>query len=297
METPPNSQPSTSYSTPPHHVVETPPNSPAPTTTPEQPYVASPQPPPQPPRLYSTSPLFGSIGQVGSVSFPRDSGSSSVMKEPSYEPPFAPLNDLLRTFVDGIRLTARQVTRIYKFSGSDYEASRKCLAAGGPTLASVLNMVNKMFEHYPKTKCYIDSEDAWGDLLAQYKSSTMNINSQLRVTLNNQPPIDTGGVRRQVYTHAFMDFAANRHIQLFDGPANYLRPRCTAEVRSSGLLKVLGTIIAHSICQDGIGFSYLSPTCFWYIVGGEEKALQFACVEDLPGDSASVLKQVGKSTK
>lgn len=214
------------------------------------------------------------------------------------QPQLAPLDALLGEFVDGIKLTARQVTLIYKLSGSDYEAAHKCLAAGGPTLFSILQMVIKVFEHYPNTKYSIDSTDVWADLVAHYKRPMVNLHSQVRITLDNggQPAVDTGGVRRQMYTHAFMDFARNKFFKLFEGPANYLRPRCTAEVRSSGLLKILGTMIAHSICQDGIGFPYFSPTCFWYIIGGETKALQFACVEDLPGDSALVVKQVLKIT-
>ena len=125
-----------------------------------------------------------------------------------------------------------------------------------------------------------------------YGLTLTNCRSRLRVTLDNQPALDTGGVRRQVYTTALEEFARNKWIKLFDGPENYLRPACTAEVRSSGLLKVLGTIIAHSIGQDAIGFPYLSPTCYWYIVGGEDKAIQYASVEDLPGDSASFISLV-----
>lgn len=84
-------------------------------------------------------------------------------------------------------------------------------------------------------------------------------------------------------------------IRLFDGPQNHLRPVCTAEARSCGLLKILGTMIVHSICQDGIRFPYLSPTCYWYITG-EEKALQFATVEDVPADSAMIISQVSNIT-
>ena len=83
----------------------------------------------------------------------------------------------------------------------------------------------------------------------------------------------TRGVRRQVYTLAYEAFATNQFIRLFDGPEHHLRPAYSAEARSSGLLKILGGMISHSICQDGVGFPYLSPTCFWYIVGGEEKAI------------------------
>ena len=112
------------------------------------------------------------------------------------------------------------------------------------------------------------------------------------VVLGSQPPVDTGGVRRQLYSTVFAEFAENKHIRLFDGPVNHRRPVCTAEARASGLFKVLGMMVAHSICQDGIGFPYFSPTCYWYMVGGEEKALQFASVEDVGGDVAAIVSQV-----
>ena len=81
-------------------------------------------------------------------------------------------------------------------------------------------------------------------------------------------------------------------MQLFDGPEKHLHPVCTAEARSSGLIKILGTMISHSICQDGIGFPYLSPTFYWYMISGEEKALQYATVSDMPDDSAIIISKV-----
>ena len=51
-------------------------------------------------------------------------------------------------------------------------------------------------------------------------------------------------------------------------------------------------MIAHSICQDGCGFPYLSPTCYSYLIGGEDRALELVSLEDLPADSASVVSLV-----
>jgi len=57
-------------------------------------------------------------------------------------------------------------------------------------------------------------------------------------------------------------------------------------------------MIAHSICQDGIGFPYLSPLCYWYLVGGEEKALEYGVTtEDLPDDAAHLISQVNIAIK
>lgn len=197
---------------------------------------------------------------------------------------------LLATFVSD-NLTTKQVTSIYKLSGSSFESSAACLL-DGPTLSSIIKMIGKRFENFPRLKLSVDSDSMWADVVSQYKSPSMNFYTKLRITLDDQPAVDTGGVRRQVYTSVYCDFAFNKYIRLFDGPANQLRPACTAEARSSGLLKVLGSMISHSVCQDGIGFPYLSPTCYWYIVGGEERALEFISNEDLPADSAFVVSQV-----
>ena len=154
--------------------------------------------------------------------------------------------------------------------------------------------VNEAFKTTPRVRVEIDSQDMWRDLLACYESRRVNDASQLQIVLSDQPPVDAGGVRRQVYTTVYSEFAKNEHVVLFHGPENYLRPALSVEARSSGLLKLLGKMIAHSICQDGIGFPYLSPFCYWYLVGGEEKALEYGVApEDLP-DSAAFFDITGE---
>lgn len=118
------------------------------------------------------------------------------------------------------------------------------------------------------------------------------VSKQLKVQLNNQPALDTGGVRSQLYSSVYGAFARNEHVNLFDGPDCYQRPRCTAEARSSGLFKVLGTMVAHSIAQDGIGFPFFSPTCYCYIADGEERTMEVMSYQDVGCDVASLLTQV-----
>ena len=128
-----------------------------------------------------------------------------------------------------------------------------CLSAG-PTLASILVAVSEHYIFTPKLKVAIESEDLWNDVVALYKKGV-----EVCITLDNQPAIDIGGVIRQVYSSVFTEFPTNKFFQLFDGPINYLRPACTADARSSGLLKLLGKMVAHSICQDGVGFPTYHP--------------------------------------
>lgn len=145
-------------------------------------------------------------------------------------------------------------------------------------------MMNFRFCSLPTIRLECDHTTAWADMVALYKGPRFNYRSKLRIVLANEPAVDTGGVRRQIYTSVFMDFANNKFVHLFEGPPNSLRPASTAEARSSGLFKTLGGMIGHSLCQDGIGFPHLSPTCYWFLVGGEEKAVEYASVEDLPAD-------------
>ena len=125
--------------------------------------------------------------------------------------------------------------------------------------------------------------------MALYKGRNFSDNTQVKITINGSPAIDAGGVRRQVYTKVFQDFADNRVIKLFEGEDNYLRPVTSAEARSSGLLKILGKMVGHSICQEGIGFPFLSPTCYWYMVGG---AIEQVSTQDFPADTALLIQQV-----
>ena len=120
----------------------------------------------------------------------------------------------------------------------------------------------------------------------------ITLNVQLRIVSDDLRAVDTGGLRRHVYSDVIRCFATNKPFPMFDGSFQHLRPSCTAEACSSGLLRILATIISHAICQDGIGFPFLSPTCYWYMVRGSNKALEFASAQDLPADSASVLSQV-----
>ena len=233
------------------------------------------------PTLQPTQPAQSSFESTQTALAPTHTSQSSGTNE---------LDEILATFVG--TLSVRQVTSIFKFSGCDAEQCTTCLLLG-PTLESILDMINKRFEQYPALKVTVDFEDMWADVVSHYKNPSMNLFSRLRIILRGKPPIDSGGVRRQIYTSTFENFSNNETIRLFEGPVNHLRPACTAEARSSGLFKVLGNIIGHSICQDGIGFPFFSPTCYWYLIGGEEKALEFASVEDLPADSAIVLAKVG----
>lgn len=194
--------------------------------------------------------------------------------------------------VFGDKLSAEQTASIYKISGENFTVSMECLLSG-PTLQSILMIMHRRYAEQPVIK--VDVEDitvAWEDAVTFYKSSRFDISKQIRVRINDQPVIDVGGVRAQLYSTVYGVFAQNEKITLFDGNVRYLRPHCSAEARSSGLFKILGMMIGHSIMQDGIGFPYISPVCYWYVAGKEQKALESLSVKDLNEDVGFLVTKV-----
>lgn len=152
--------------------------------------------------------------------------------------------------------------------------------------------MNEIFAKEGVVKVHIDAEEAWQDTVTFYKSHRLDITKQLRVQLNHKPALDTGGERAQLYSTVFEEFAKNEYANLFEGPPHHLRPRCMAEARSSGLFKVLSSMVAHSLALDGIGFPYLSPTCYWYIVDGEDRAIEYISIADVGADVAILVSKV-----
>lgn len=204
------------------------------------------------------------------------------------------LEDIISAY-SGI-LSAKKILAVYRASGSDTQATAECLATG-PTLSSLLKMLRKQFDEQPAVKLTIDPDDAWADTVTFYKSRRFDPGKRVRVQVEGQPALDTGGVRAQLYSTVFQQFAQNKQLSLFDGPDYHLRPMCTAQARSSGLFRVLGTMVAHSIVQNGVGFPYLSPVCYWYIADGEERSLQHLSTVDISLDAAHVVDMVSMAEK
>jgi hypothetical protein len=49
---------------------------------------------------------------------------------------------------------------------------------------------------------------------------------------------------------------------------------------------MIGTIIVHSVLQDGPGFPFFSPAVFWYLATGSvDAAVLHLCIEDCANPS------------
>ena len=168
---------------------------------------------------------------------------------------------------------------IFLVFGKQFDASLECLLSG-PTLESITKSTTRYYQTLQRVKLYVDSEDAWADTVAFYKCNTPLILTSLFgfEFLTSLLSIPVAFVDN---SFVFRSFAENSVIRLFDGPPNHLGPVYSAESRASDMFTVLGSMIGHSILQYGVGFPYLSPLCFWYIVCNDEsKALQYVSMDD-----------------
>lgn len=202
----------------------------------------------------------------------------------------ASLDHLLTLFQ--ATLSKKQISAIFDLACHDFDKTMECLLSG-PDLNNILKLMSKVSKTCPIVKVHVDEDELWSDLVSFYKMSNVDISKcRIRIRLNGQPAIDTGGVRCQVYTSVLQQFSENQPFKLFDGPPNSLRPYYSAATRSSGMFKVLGSIVGHSIFQDGIGFPHLSAVCYWYIAVGEETALQYLSLDDVGADCRNFISQV-----
>ena len=230
---------------------------------------------------------------TGNVATDRDVSShdSSTSQANDDSSQIGTLDDLLAMFAT--TLQPREVMCVYQLAGNEFSATMDCLL-GGPTVEGLLKLKRLQFHEVRPSKLYVEPDDVWADAVGYYKSSLVRLDRPLRLVIGDEPAIDTGGVRRQFFEDVFNDFAANKHMRLFDGPPCSLRPFYSAEARSSGLFTVLGSMVAHSLALDGMGFPFLSPLCYWHNAAGEEKDLQHLTLEDAGTDVISLVREVSK---
>ncbi len=83
---------------------------------------------------------------------------------------------------------------------------------------------------------------------------------------------------------------------IFEGPPNRLRPAYKASLLSSGMLKNVGTVGAHSILMDGQGFPFLADYCYYYIAGCYDLSVTCITEEDIGIRDKSVINEVRCTT-
>ena len=140
---------------------------------------------------------------------------------------------------------------IYELCKGDVASACDCILSG-PDIESLVSLVSSQViaSASDEQKLKISSDEQDGDDLAEcvlafYKDSRYDPHCGVRVCLSGQPAIDTGGVRRQVFSQVFERLAFSDHFGLFDGPPHRRRPAFRISSLSAGVMKLVGRVIGH----------------------------------------------------
>ena len=193
------------------------------------------------------------------------------------------------------------ISTLYSITNCDFIATFECLLRGD--LASVLalvkdNMMRIDLVNYDSPSIYVPAaaqsteEFDWPiAAFAFYKSHRFNPKNDVTIILGRQPAIDIGGVRRTFFSVVYEKVAAG-YLNMFEGPCTRLRPVFRMSVLNSGILKIFGQMVSHSLVMDGVGFPYLSPACYYYMAGKWNVAITLLTDKDVCTRVEYVLKQV-----
>ena len=165
---------------------------------------------------------------------------------------------------------------------------------GGPEVRTILQLKRKnYFSGCTKKLTICDEGDVLEEALVHYKHPAFDPLSPIRISFRDQPAIDTGGLTRQFFTDVLRKIGQEGALQLFVGSSNGLRLAYSPQVLP--IMKILGTLIGHSLLHEGPGFPYLAPFVYWYLAtGSEERALPYVSIPaDLSGLAATVVSGVG----
>lgn len=134
----------------------------------------------------------------------------------------------------------------------------------------------------PSIKFEVDPNDLVSDCVSFYKGPMFRPQQPLRVSYLGQPALDSGGVKRQMYTDLFKEMVVDNRFKVFEGPSNRLLFHYNQTALTCGLYKMLGQMTAHSICQGCGGFPNLAPSMYYYITTGDiSQASAYASVNDI----------------
>ena len=135
-----------------------------------------------------------------------------------------------------------------------------------------------------KTEC------AQEELLSFYKSRRFTPFSTVRVCIQDQQAIDTGGVRRQLYGDALCKISSDE--DLFEQRESGIYPVFRHSTMSSGIFGTIGKIIGHAIIMDNLGFPYLSPALYYYMASHLNLAVSAITMGDLGSNAEHIVSKV-----
>ena len=144
------------------------------------------------------------------------------------------------------------------------------------TIGDVLEELRKGMIVDERRKLKVDEEDLLEDALSYYKRPDFDPKYPIRVQYKGQPAADTGGVMKQFFTDLLSKLAEH----FFSGTERKV-PLYNTDILVSGLLKMTGKIIVHSILQGGPGFPVFSTAVFTYLATGSvDEAMQHLSIDE-----------------
>lgn len=157
------------------------------------------------------------------------------------------------------------------------------------TLEEVIERIQRNFSS-DKEKVKVDEDDVLNNALAYCKDGKFDAKKKLRVIYKGQPAADTGGVTRQVFTQVLQEMSQ----QFFHGDT-FKTPIYNSNIVVSGIMKLVGTIIAHSILQGGPGLPVFSPSVYYYLATGDfDAAVQMISVSDYTVSTKHFIDQASR---
>jgi len=167
------------------------------------------------------------------------------------------------------------IEAIYKASNQDFAATFDCLYNHQGTLESVLTIVKdaKKQQGLRDLPIHLGHPDKWlYTLLKFYKGHCFATYKEISFILDDSRGIDAGGVRRHVFSKVYEDLACGQ-LKIFEGNNNHLYPTHSISTITSGLLRSVGSMIAHTMIMENMGFPYLSKAMYYYMVGNVDLAI------------------------
>ena len=141
---------------------------------------------------------------------------------------------------------------------SDSELAEPVFPPRPASLPSILEDLTAGMSN-DRGKLKVDEEDLLNNAIAYYKDAHFDPKKKLRVLYNKQPAADTGGVTRQFFTQLL-----NLISEEFFHGDSYKIPTYNSDVVASGMMKLVGTIIAHGILQGSPGLMIFSSSVYYY---------------------------------
>lgn len=154
-------------------------------------------------------------------------------------------------------------------------------------MSSVLKKLGEKLTGPPR-RITLDQDDILADVLPLYKGPDFDPSQPVRVVFKDQPALDSGGPRKEMYSLVFEKMTSSTVYKLFEGQAGRLMPSYNASAVFAGMMKTLGKMIAH-YCP------VFSPVCYWYLISGDvSKALPYANLRD--PDAAVLTERVWQTS-